>query len=167
MSHQAEMGCTGAVTVERRCLPDPAWAVRESFLEEVVFLSGPKGLARRRGVVGKRILGRGKDRPQAQGSGRAGHWLQQSVRQQWRGGGALGLRDKAVDFILRALGSHRKFSAGVAWPEWTKKGAQGLRGVTCMPSSLMAPPRGAARLQHHAPLRFSHPPFFATLLPGC
>lgn len=26
-----------------------------------------------------------------------------------RGGGALGLRYRAVDFILRALGSHRRF----------------------------------------------------------
>lgn len=46
-----------------RCLPDPAWEVREGFLEEVIFTSGCKGLARRRGVVGKRILGRGKDQP--------------------------------------------------------------------------------------------------------
>lgn len=41
-----------------------------------------------------------------QGYGCSGRW---GKEQWWEGGRALVLRDRAGDFILRALGSHRRF----------------------------------------------------------
>lgn len=93
------------------------------------------------------------------------------ARKQGRGGGALRLRYRAVKFILRALGNHRRFQAGVARSEWNRAQRRALRAPTVsepaisMPSSLMAPPWEAARLDHHIPLlllRFSHPPLIGT-----
>lgn len=63
------------------------------------------------------------------------------------GGGQAWLRDRAVGFILRALGSHRGCMVRV---EALKVSV--VRPATSMPSSLTAPPWGAARLEHQAPL---------------
>lgn len=81
-----------------------------------------------------------------------------------RGGGRGGvLRDRAVGFLLRALGSLRGSMAGV---EALKVSM--VRPATSMPSSLMAPPWEAASLEHQAPLVTQGFPtsFLATLLPG-
>lgn len=62
------------------------------------------------------------------------------------GCGEAWLGDRAVDFILRALGSHRGRMVRV---EALKVSV--VRPATSMPSSLTAPPGGAARLEHQAP----------------
>lgn len=90
--------------------------MREDFLEKMVFMSGGKGdvcFSQKKGDDKRKVQGRGKGRPKAQGSGRWAVAAAEHVAVSTGGAGYWVFGDEGQGcgffFSLRIMGKQRRF----------------------------------------------------------